>query len=83
MLEEQEAWDGDDEEEINEETMTSGEDINRINEDAERDDDVSAGYEDVDRDAIRGGGSSEAEKRYSGGSDKYKDEESLEAHGGF
>ena len=48
--------------------MTSGEYIEGPNKDAERDDDVSNGDEDVDREAVRGGGVSEAEKWENGGS---------------
>ena len=60
--EEEEARDKDGKEERNEGTTTSGEDIDRPDKDAERDDNVSDGDKDVDGDAVRGSGGSEADK---------------------
>ena len=53
-------------------TATSGEEIDGTEEDAEQDDDISNGDEDIYRDAVRGGGGSEAEKCESGRSDRDK-----------
>ena len=60
--------------------MTSREDIDKTGEDAEQDDNVSNGDEDVNSYAVRGGGSSEADEWKSVKSDGDKDEESLEAY---
>ena len=56
----------------------SRKEIDGPKEDAEQDDNVSYGDDDVDQDAVRGGGSSEAEEWESGGSDGDEDEESIE-----
>ena len=69
----------DDEEDSDKGTMTSREDIDEPDEDAEQDDNVSNGDEDVNLYAVRGGGSSEADKWKSVRSDGDKDKESLEA----
>ena len=52
--------------------MTSREEVDGPDKDAEQDNDVSDWDEDIDRDAIRGGGGSEAEKCESGRSDRDK-----------
>ena len=62
VLEEEEVRYNDNKEGDYEGTTTSGEDINGTGEDAERDDNVSDGDEDVDWDAIWSGGGSEAYK---------------------
>ena len=56
----------------------SGEDIDGPNKDTKRENNVSDGDEDVDRDSIRGGGGSEAERWESGGSNGDEDKEFLE-----
>ena len=59
-MEEEEEWDKDNEEDGDEGTVMSGEDIGGPEEDAERDSDVSDGDKDVDQDSVRGGGVYEA-----------------------
>ena len=78
ILEEEEAQDKYGEEDGDEGTTTSGEDINRPDKDAEQDNDVSDGDKNFDRDAVQGSGSSEADKWDSGKSYVYNDEELLE-----
>ena len=65
-LEKEEARDEDEEENGNDGTMTSGEDIGGTDEDAERDNDVFDGDKDVDRDAVRVSGGSEGDEWASG-----------------
>ena len=77
--EEVKAWDEDYEGGSDEGTTTSGEDINRPDEDTERDDNISNGEKYVDRDVVRGGGGSEADKWDSSIIDGNEDKESLEA----
>ena len=78
VSEEEEAWYEDDNKDGVEMTTASGEDINIPNEDAERDNNVFDGDEDVDRDAVRGGGGSEADEWETGRIDGDKDEYLLE-----
>ena len=60
--EEKEVRDKDEEKDSDEGTTASGEDINGLDEDVERDEDVSNGDEYVDWDAVWGGGRSEVDK---------------------
>ena len=78
MLEEEEARDEDNSEDDDEGTTTSGEGINGPKEDTERDNNASEWDDDVNQDAIRGGGGSEAYEWESIRSDEDEDEESLE-----
>ena len=71
-LEEGKSQDEDEEEDGDEGMTTSREDIDRPDDDAEQDGNVSDGDKDIYRDTIRGGGGSEAGEWESGGS--YGDE---------
>ena len=70
----EELQDEEEEEDGDEGTTTSGEEIDRPDKDAERDNDVSDGDEDVDWDTLWGGGGFEADEWESGGSNRDKDE---------
>ena len=61
-MEEEEAWDNDDEEDGDEGMKKYGEEIDGPNKDAERYNNVSDMDEDVDRYSVWGGGVSEAEE---------------------
>ena len=73
VLEEEEVWDKYNKEDVNEEMKTSREEINGTDEDAEQDEYVSYGDEDIVQDAVRGSGGSEAEKWEGGGSNGDED----------
>ena len=77
--EEKEVRDKDEEKDSDEGTTASGEDINGLDEDVERDEDVSNGDKYVDWDAVWGGGRSEVDKwgssRCNRDEDKYQLEE--------
>ena len=81
-LEEEEVRYKDYKEDGDEGTKTSREEIDILNEDVERDKNVSSGDDDVDRDAVQVGGGSEEDKWESGGSDGDEDKELLEAEEG-